>query len=697
MNALHRTLALAIVAALLSVPFSGCIGGNQGDAGKAALAASLSANPISGKAPLKVTFEIEGSDASGLKEWKLTYGDGSSDGASVSGGNFSAAKTHTYESAGTFTARLIVTNSAGASDAKTKTISVNNSGGSSTGSSGGSGEPPAPETLVYKPSRQSLSKLDLQGKSRIVLPEGDYACLPVLAPVFKNFGINVSIGWNPGDGADIQGGDASRFSSEIAVTFWEGNCSNAIVVDSYENALLAGPLASIINAPVLYYGTTTNEALWRIGANDSNEIIAVGNVPYAVKTKVSLQSQEKIWECTIAAAKQKGINLNYVAVVNPNDDTSNKFYTSHLSAFGSILAAHRNGLVVSTNGISEKTNAMIKSVADKIECANLNLKFICIIGDYAAVQPGGWITDDSWGESALSDDDNPCPSDNPYADFDDDNATVECANGRIIAKKLSDMSKYIDIMVNYKSYLSNPKKDASPNPVLFGSDWNNNAMTYFATRTEYMTLGAETATNNIFRASSFNTQDDSAQAHCDVENILGITGMLLAPDFAKSNFIAMMSDHGYPGGCSVDAEDLVDMPPNVLFASSCSLGRIDFENYDWAGKPFTKDMSFTFTLLEKGMAAYFGATRTTWGYVGELPDNPIYGYEDQGVGGAQGMGYLLYKHLINGDLTTGEALMNAKNQFISESADSSKELIAWEYQLYGDPAFNPYEPCNEGK
>jgi len=61
------------------------------------------------------------------------------------------------------------------------------------------------------------------------------------------------------------------------------------------------------------------------------------------------------------------------------------------------------------------------------------------------------------------------------------------------------------------------------------------------------------------------------------------------------------------------------------------------------------------------------------------------------------MGYLLYKHLINGDLTTGEALMNAKNQFISESADSSKELIAWEYQLYGDPAFNPYEPCNEGK
>jgi hypothetical protein len=564
-------------------------------------------------------------------------------------------------------------------------------------------QPKEPETLVYKPGSYSISALDFQGKTRIILSEADYKSLPVLAPVFKNHGIDASIAWNNGDGVEIAAEDASKFSSQVAVTFWEGKAQKAVVVDSYENALLAGPLAAMLDAPILYYGSTTNEALWRIGANDSSEVISMGNTPYSSKVQASLQNQNAVWEYTISTAKGRGANLNYIAVVNPNDDTDDKFYTAHLSAFGSVLATYRNGLVISTDGDSQKTNALIKSLVNKTVNANMDPKFVCILGDYAAVQPGGWITDSSWeGDGVTSEDENPCPSDNPYVDFDEDNSTVELANGRIIAKTINDMSYYFDRIVNYNSYISNPKKDASPNPLLFGADWNNNAMTYFATRTEYMTLGAETATNNLFRDSSFNTQDDSVQAHCDVENVLGITGMLLPPDFAKSNFIAMMSDHGYPGGCSVSAGDLIDMPPNVFFAASCSLGRIDIENYEWGGEKFTKDMLFTSTVLEKGTLVYFGATRTTWGQWAELPDNPVYGYETQGVGGSQGLGLFVYRYIINENLTTGEALAKAKADFIKEDGNivlggnGNANLISWEYHLYGDPAFNPYEPCNEG-
>ncbi|PKK85433.1 MAG: hypothetical protein CVT48_05400 [Thermoplasmata archaeon HGW-Thermoplasmata-1] len=107
-------------------------------------------------------------------------------------------------------------------------------------------------------------------------------------------------------------------------------------------------------------------------------------------------------------------------------------------------------------------------------------------------------------------------------------------------------------------------------------------------------------------------------------------------------------------------------------------------------------------MLEKGSAVYFAATRTTWGQVGEIPDSPAYSYEDQGIGGAQGLGYLLYNYMITENCTTGEALMKAKNEFIDNSGnffgllDSLRFEIMWEYQLYGDPAFNPYEPCNEG-
>ena len=80
--------------------------------------ASFTASPMSGSAPLDVGFDASVSvDADGLiASYVWSFGDG----GSASG----AAASHTYTSAGTYTAQLIVTDDDGASGTATRTIQV---------------------------------------------------------------------------------------------------------------------------------------------------------------------------------------------------------------------------------------------------------------------------------------------------------------------------------------------------------------------------------------------------------------------------------------------------------------------------------------------------------------------------------------------------------------------------------------------
>jgi len=84
---------------------------------------ALSPDKSSGKAPLTVTFSMSASDADGwITSWELLSGDGS---PTYSGsGNPPSTKTHTYTSAGTYTAILGVTDNEGATFFDTKTINV---------------------------------------------------------------------------------------------------------------------------------------------------------------------------------------------------------------------------------------------------------------------------------------------------------------------------------------------------------------------------------------------------------------------------------------------------------------------------------------------------------------------------------------------------------------------------------------------
>src|SRR5262249_18008645 len=78
---------------------------------------SATASPTCGPAPLSVSFSAMGSDPEGSA---LTYKWSFGDGAEASGANAS----HTYQSAGTFTAKVVATDSGGASASVSIIISV---------------------------------------------------------------------------------------------------------------------------------------------------------------------------------------------------------------------------------------------------------------------------------------------------------------------------------------------------------------------------------------------------------------------------------------------------------------------------------------------------------------------------------------------------------------------------------------------
>ncbi len=97
--------------------------------------------------------------------------------------------------------------------------------------------------------------------------------------------------------------------------------------------------------------------------------------------------------------------------------------------------------------------------------------------------------------------------------------------------------------------------------------------------------------------------------------------------------------------------------PSVFLTSACLMGRID-------GIP--PQMNIGLTMLHAGCNCFVGATRTTGSEAGLT---------------------ILENHLIVDDFSIGEALRGEKR--------ADKELPNYYVRvLYGDPAFNPYEPNN---
>ncbi|HID74201.1 MAG TPA: hypothetical protein EYP43_04025 [Thermoplasmata archaeon] len=517
------------------------------------------------------------------------------------------------------------------------------------------------EVVVTEPTVKVLSEYDLFGVERIVLTESRYQGTPVVSTLMPH-GITPSIEWQCNAATDewINYTSLSEFSSRIAISVWSSP-ERAIVVDDYSSALLAVPISVLLDAPVLVYGQTTDEALWRLGTVHADQILVVGNTPYNTKG-VTVIPDDEAMEYALGAAHLAGENPAYIVVTNPDDLIDGDANTRYLSAFAGAYAAHYRGVVLEVTASSSGINQAVHDAYDLFDAYGLTAEYLCIVGDYKSVPHV--YENHGFGSQ---------PSDNRYADLDDNPTTIEVAVGRVFGKDLADMSYYLDRVVNYAEYLDTTTAPAAPAPLLVPGQWNNNAVIYMGWAAEFAEDSENHCREYMRNIGWFNTKDDTEVAHAMA------TAQLMA-DFALSNFIVINADHGMPTGTvTFSSSDLQDLNPSVAFGVSCSVGRTDGVD---------KDASLTYTFLEKGANAWLAPTRTAYGsFVQTYPYQPI---------AAPGLCYLYLRALIDDDLTSGEALMKAKNDLIQQADSNVNRGTNWQYVHYGDPGFNPYEPCNEG-
>jgi hypothetical protein len=145
------------------------------------------------------------------------------------------------------------------------------------------------------------------------------------------------------------------------------------------------------------------------------------------------------------------------------------------------------------------------------------------------------------------------------------------------------------------------------------------------------------------------------------------------------------------GGSAYDVNSVLELAygPSTFFLVSCVTGRIDGLN---------PRNCLSLAYLHMGINAYVGATRTTYGWIDPNLDFDYRYLEPEGA-------VLLserFTYKVMHDATVGLALRDAKNGYLPEdtAGGAIEEDIAFiiyaHYVVHGDPAFDPYEPANEG-
>ncbi|MCI0497655.1 MAG: Ig-like domain-containing protein [Thermoplasmata archaeon] len=523
------------------------------------------------------------------------------------------------------------------------------------------------ETLVQEPAVKVLDEYDLFGVERIVVTESRYQGAVVVSTLLPK-GIAPAIDWQKSSATDmwINYTSLSRFSSEIAISAWDSPAI-AVVVEDYADAIIAVPLSVFLDAPLLIYGTTTDEALWTLGTVYADQVLTVGDTPYNDDGAKNIDGGD-VLSYALGVALLGGETPDYLVATNPNDVSDAWANTCHLSCFAGAFAALHRGVVLNvvnsdgTPSSASVVDSAIKAAYGEFEDLSLTPRFLNVVGDYKSV-PHSYENHGFGSE----------PSDNRYADLDDDPTTVEVANGRVFGKGLDDMSYYLDRVINYRGYWDSATAPVAPAPVLVPGEWNNNGVIYMGWAAEFAEDSEQHCREYMRNVGWFNTKDDSDVAHAMA------TSQLMS-DFAASNWIIINADHGMPSGTTTfDSGDIIDLNPSVAFGVSCSVGRTDGVD---------RDSTLTYTFLEKGVNCWLAPTRTAYGsFVQTYPYQPI---------AAPGLCYLYIRALIDDNLTSGEAYMQAKANLIQQDPSSTNQGTTWQYQHYGDPAWNPYEPNNEG-
>ncbi len=461
--------------------------------------------------------------------------------------------------------------------------------------------------------------------------------------------------------------DISLFSSEVALSLW---CSakTVFVVDSYANALRMVTPSKLMGAPILVYGQTTKCVLDKIQPLTT---IVVGNLD--VIGDVFLTRNEDILRYTADIIGGNKIKEGYISVVNISIvDTENTDYYNFpgMAELGSFLCAYRNGMLIMINNSFDKSQIKdrVFTAVDFFDENITKMEYLCIVGNLdviPACQTEVIIKSNTgeWPRTFFTD--------NFYtsrASELEDMLVPEFAAGRISVNTAEEFMRLIDVYRN-RGFLE--------------ENWKKRALIYDTTDSEFSTSGSYSIIHltETLCSAGFDT---TVKTHilCEIENP--------QKDLEESNFAYILTDekNGERGGIIIDN---LSLNPSTIF---------DTTGFSGLDGNFSESKNIPRKIFKAGAAAYIAPAGSAihtilviW-----LPEPD----DITGVAGDDSstrLARLFFEELVM-NKTVGEALAKAKEKYM-EKADMNIDpgasiMTVCEYMLYGDPAFNPYEPRNEG-
>jgi len=136
------------------------------------------------------------------------------------------------------------------------------------------------------------------------------------------------------------GKNPSDVSIKIAETYWS-KIELVVIVSNYNDALISAPLASYVNAPLIFKGGNVQNFLVR---NHISNAIIVGSGDYDVGIK-RLNSRTEIWDYYLERLNENGNKCDYIVVTNPSD-INKPVMIPYLSLSSAVLASYRKAIVV---------------------------------------------------------------------------------------------------------------------------------------------------------------------------------------------------------------------------------------------------------------------------------------------------------------------------------------------------------------
>jgi hypothetical protein len=508
----------------------------------------------------------------------------------------------------------------------------------------------------------------------IVVNSNSLKAIPSIFPIITTGKFQLKIDENCEDIKDV-----SKFSSEFAITFWN-HSDKVIVADAYKNALLVSPASIVSNVPLLIYGDSTTNAIKRLGAT---EIVCAGNVP--IQTSTHLKEDAAIYDYILGEYVSAGKKVEYVALVNTNE-------SSNLSALAPIFAYYRQGIIVGISNQTFEKGEIKYSKAEPLHNAsqvafdlmhsyNMTPKYVCLVGAPTEIPYiSTYTTSDGISEIEISGD--------SFYGFDGNLSKYKTRAqrfvppiivGRIGFDGFSQGYEYVKSVKTYNEKLASTQSGLS-------SSWNDRAA----------------ITGNFLNDPAFDITmyKPCSQILCYQELSDAGFHTAIVPDDSQTDLIKYCFENSnfiYDFMALSVSDNISDweMNPSVVFSLFGSPEVSGFrERYDFIVDLF-KIGSLSLVAPINIPAYYF--VNDWLGNTTKLISDPL--NVDAGMGK---IGRYFFSEIIK-NKTVGEAFWAAKAAYCIEYADNDPvegggfpTIADYDLALYGDPAFNPYEPCNEG-